>query len=157
MVHVFLFHPFGLLFGFVVLGGLIMGIWRAHQAWGETGAWIVGVGGSMLVVVLVNLAMKFVPRTRFGRGLVLDDDGEKPLAASQTTRNAAEGATQEEVHRPLLGCTGVTCTRLRPSGAVEINGQRVDVVTEGVPIDAGERVEVVSVAGNRVVVRRVER
>lgn len=156
MVHVFLFHPFGWVIGFVVLGGLATAVWYANRAWGEGGAWAVGLGGSVLIVVLLNLAMKFIPRTRMGRGLVLLNDEEQPPASTQVTRNAPEGATQEEANRELLGRTGITATRLRPSGTVEIDGRRVHVVADGVPIEAGEQVKVVSVAGNRVVVQHVE-
>jgi len=55
----------------------------------------------------------------------------------------------------LLNCTGVTITRLRPSGTAFINGNRVDVVTEGGMIDQGESIKVVSVEGARVVVREI--
>jgi membrane-bound serine protease (ClpP class) len=53
----------------------------------------------------------------------------------------------------LLGKQGMTHTTLRPSGIAMIEGRRVDVVTEGVVLDAGVPVEVVKVEGNRVVVR----
>jgi membrane-bound serine protease (ClpP class) len=156
MVHVFLFHPLGWLIGFVVLGGLATAVWYANRAWGAAGAWGVGLGGSALGIVLLNLAMNFIPRTRMGRGLVLQDDEEQPPASTQVARNAPEGATQEEQHRALVGRTGITTTRLRPSGTIEIDDRRIHVVADGVSIEAGEQVEVVSVAGNRVVVRRVE-
>jgi len=154
-VHVLLLHPFGWLLGFVLFGGLALGVWRAYVLWGETGAWAAGAGGVVIVTALLNLAMKFVPRTKFGRGLVLDDK-DKPLSSIQTTQNTPEGATQEEVHKPLLGRTGITRTRLRPSGFIEIDDRRIDVVADGVSIDSGEQVEIVSVAGNRVVVRRTD-
>jgi len=44
-------------------------------------------------------------------------------------------------------------TPLRPSGTAEINGSRIDVVTGGEFIAAGESVEVYQVEGGRVVVR----
>jgi membrane-bound serine protease (ClpP class) len=156
MVHVFFFHPFGWLIGLIVLGGLATAVWHANRVWGGAAACAVGLGGLALGVVLMNLAMKFIPRTRMGRGLVLQDDEEHPPASTQVARNAPEGATQEEQHRKLIGRMGITTTRLRPSGTIEIDGRRVHVVADGVPIDAGEKVEVTSVAGNRVVVRRVE-
>jgi membrane-bound serine protease (ClpP class) len=57
--------------------------------------------------------------------------------------------------RQLLNCTGVTSTRLRPSGQAVVNGQRVDVVTEGGMIERGAIVRVVAVEGSRIVVREV--
>jgi len=60
------------------------------------------------------------------------------------------------VDRPeLLNCTGVAHTRLRPSGVALLNGQRVDVVTEGGLIERGAAVKVVAVEGSRIVVREV--
>jgi membrane-bound serine protease (ClpP class) len=44
-------------------------------------------------------------------------------------------------------------TTLRPSGTAVINGQRVDVVSEGAFIEAGAPVKVIALEGLRVVVR----
>jgi membrane-bound serine protease (ClpP class) len=51
--------------------------------------------------------------------------------------------------------TGVALTDLRPSGIATIDGERVDVVTEGEHISEGEPIEVVLDEGYRHVVRRV--
>jgi len=60
------------------------------------------------------------------------------------------------VEKPeLLNGTGTALTQLRPSGTAEINGQRVDVVTEGGLIERGAKLKVVAVEGSRVVVREV--
>ncbi len=60
------------------------------------------------------------------------------------------------VDRPeLLNGTGTAVTQLRPSGTANINGQRVDVVTEGGLIERGTDVKVVAVEGSRIVVRAV--
>jgi membrane-bound serine protease (ClpP class) len=57
--------------------------------------------------------------------------------------------------KDLIGHTGSALTPLRPSGMANINGRRVDVVTEGGHIDRGTPVKVVAVEGMRVVVRAV--
>lgn len=54
------------------------------------------------------------------------------------------------------GKTGKALTPLRPSGAAEIFGQRLDVVTGGEFIPAGTPIEVVRVEGGRVVVKAIE-
>jgi membrane-bound serine protease (ClpP class) len=60
------------------------------------------------------------------------------------------------VARPeLLNGTGTALTQLRPSGTANINGQRVDVVTEGDLIERGAKIKVVAVEGARIVVREV--
>lgn len=53
------------------------------------------------------------------------------------------------------GQRGRACTVLRPAGTAEINGEKVDVVTQGEFIPAGSAVEVLLVEGVRVVVRQV--
>lgn len=59
---------------------------------------------------------------------------------------------QEDYHDRV----GVTITNLRPSGAVLIDGERLDVVTEGEFIPRGVSVKVVKIEGNRYVVRRID-
>ena len=60
------------------------------------------------------------------------------------------------VERPeLLHRTGTALTQLRPSGAAVIDGQRIDVVTEGGLIERGTPIRVVTVEGARIVVREV--
>ena len=50
----------------------------------------------------------------------------------------------------------MAATNLMPSGKAEFNGQLVDVISEGLPIDRGSTLLVVKARGNRVVVRAVE-
>jgi membrane-bound serine protease (ClpP class) len=54
-----------------------------------------------------------------------------------------------------IGASGEAHTALRPGGKANINGRLVDVVAEGTFIDRGQAVEVVEIAGSRVVVREV--
>jgi len=43
-----------------------------------------------------------------------------------------------------------------PSGKADFNGELVDVIADGLPIDRGTPVVVVKTRGNRVVVRRAD-
>lgn len=56
----------------------------------------------------------------------------------------------------LVGLEGEALTTLRPSGAARIDGRRVDVVSDGAYIAAGEKVVVDRVEGVRVIVRKVD-
>lgn len=56
----------------------------------------------------------------------------------------------------LVGHTGVTLTDLRPAGVARVDGNRIDVVTEGEWLSAGDPVIVLSDEGYRRVVRRAE-
>ncbi|MCY2958628.1 MAG: hypothetical protein NTY35_00525 [Planctomycetota bacterium] len=55
----------------------------------------------------------------------------------------------------MLGSEGVVESLLRPAGVAIFDGRRVDVVSRGEAIEAGARVTVIELAGNRVVVARV--
>jgi len=102
-------------------------------------------GSLILAGVLVGLVigvwcwLKFFPDSRLGKKFI------------------SQGSSGElGVEKPeLLNGTGVALTQLRPSGTASINGQRVDVVTEGGLIERGTAVKVVAVEGARIVVREV--
>jgi membrane-bound serine protease (ClpP class) len=53
-----------------------------------------------------------------------------------------------------LGKGGTAATPLRPAGVAYLDGERVDVVSEGAFIEAGQPIDVIRVDGNRIVVRQ---
>ena len=76
------------------------------------------------------------------RGMILKD---------QTS--TAQGYTSAEEHKELLGRSGTVIRDLRPAGAIRIDGNPVDVVSEGEFIPKGQEVQIIAVQGNRIVVR----
>jgi membrane-bound serine protease (ClpP class) len=103
------------------------------------------VGIALLAsVIILMLFLRALPRFSIGRALVL-----------QTELSTRKGfASAPESDNFWLGKSGIAATPLHPAGIAELEGHRVDVVSEGEPIDAGERILVTRVDGNRVVVRR---
>ena len=83
----------------------------------------------------------------FGSSDVLDPDGEP---------DASRGHPEPVVRGALVGRTGVAVTDLRPAGVARIDGLRVDVVTEGEWLAAGDPVVVRADEGYRRVVSRAE-
>ena len=81
----------------------------------------------------------------------LDDLWHKFVLRDQT--NTEKGYVSADEHKELIGCVGIVSRELRPAGTVILNGEPVDVVSEGDYIPKGQEVRVVSVNGNRVVVR----
>lgn len=68
-----------------------------------------------------------------------------------------EGYLSQPVNiRDYVGMEGIALTSLRPAGAVKIGAERVDVVTEGDFIAAGDRVKVIKVDGSSVIVRSLK-
>jgi membrane-bound serine protease (ClpP class) len=103
--------------------------------------------GEVVVVVFGVLAGFYVlSHSGLGRRFVLD--------ASQDPR---EGWVSSLTDEHLVGAEGEVHTPLRPSGAVLIGGKRIGAVAQGEYIDRGERIRVLEVHGNRVVVGRAER
>ena len=94
----------------------------------------------LMVPTLLAVAFKYWPRTRMGQAFL----GDLP--------NEAE-VLPEDPRRTLLGRVGVARSKMLPSGAVEIDGQMIDAVTQGQAIEPGTYVVVVEVRANRVVVR----
>ena len=152
--------PSGGLLTLLALSSFGASVWRAGATEGAGAAWALGIIAPILTLAILYFGVKYIPRTRLGRGLVLfrpgDEGGEQAPTASQTDTVTAEGGTDEEHLQPLLGKEGVAQSDLRPVGIVLIDGRRIDCVTEGAMVDAGSRVKIVAVQGNRVVVRRVK-
>ena len=103
----------------------------------------VQTGNILVAIVLVGLVsgvfiwLKFFPESRLARKFI-----------------SQSAVGDLGVEKPeLLNGTGVALTQLRPSGTASINGQRVDVVTEGGLIERGAKLKVVAVEGSRIVVR----
>jgi membrane-bound ClpP family serine protease len=55
----------------------------------------------------------------------------------------------------LIGRFGQTTTPMLPSGVIRISGRSYDALSEGLPIDEGTRIKVLSVSGAQVMVRSV--
>ena len=105
-----------------------------------------------LVVVLlavVSLARYFLPRSGFGKRLLLHrkPDGDETLAGMPVN---------QELER-LRGRYGQTLSALRPAGVTLFDGQRVDTISEGDLIEPGQWVRCIDVKAGRVIVRAVEK
>jgi membrane-bound serine protease (ClpP class) len=101
---------------------------------------------SLAIALVASLVLlRFLPRLPFGRRLTL----RRGLAAADGYASAPESDAQ------WLGKTGRASSPLRPAGIADIDGRRVDVVSDGEHIDAGQLIKVTQVDGNRVVVRRI--
>ena len=66
------------------------------------------------------------------------------------------GYVSNDVLEDLAGKEGVAHTTLRPAGIAKIDGNLVDVVTEGDFIDAGSPIVVLRVVGGRNIVRKCD-
>ena len=55
----------------------------------------------------------------------------------------------------LLGEVGITLSELRPSGFIEIDGNKYDALSDGDFISRNTNIKVVKVEGSKIFVRRI--
>lgn len=129
----------GLIAGIVGFCCLIAGVVLSYLRFGSsTGNMVLG-GVVVALGISTFFYVKYFPNSRMARPFV------------SRGISGEIGAERPE----LLNQTGTAYTNLRPSGTAIINGQRVDVVTEGSLIERGTPIKVVQIEGMRVVVRTV--
>lgn len=123
----------------IVAVGLIVLYGDTREAVAAVIALSVGlpIAGSIMIYGWRRLALKSA----------LDPDAQDATVATTPEATAVEA---------LKGRHGRTVTPMRPAGVVEFDGRRVDALTEGMMLDAGEWVRCVDARAGRVVVRRVE-
>ncbi|MEN9764762.1 MAG: hypothetical protein RL397_717 [Pseudomonadota bacterium] len=137
--------------GFTGILAIFAGLVMSMVGPGDTPQFIIQTTGRVVVSVLLAIAaslvfMRLLPGMPIGRKLILETalEAGKGFESAPTSDHA------------LIGKTGKASTALHPAGIAQIQGERIDVVSEGELIDAGESISVVRVDGNRVVVRRIE-
>ncbi len=92
------------------------------------------------------LAFRVLPKTRLGKSVF--------LLSTQKGVSVLSGSAEE--YTRFIGKRGVAQSYLRPAGVAEIEGERVDVVTEGEYVEAGTPIVVLELEGSHLVVRAVE-
>jgi membrane-bound ClpP family serine protease len=126
-------------------GAAIAAIWMAYRVTPGT-ALVFSVVLLVATPVVFYYAIKIYPTTAVGKKVLLD----QPTAAS--TRAFGEESTQLE---QLVGQHGIAASFLRPAGIVEVQGQRIDALSESEMIPAGAAVEIIRVSGLKVIVKAV--
>lgn len=80
---------------------------------------------------------------------LLDD-----LILDEQQKNS-NGYTSNVDKSKFLGAIGVCSTDLRPAGTVIVEGEPLDVVTEGNFVKQGDIVKIINVDGSRILVRQI--
>ena len=113
-----------------------------------------GTGLFTLLGVLIALPVfggflaRYWPKTRLGRRMLLGAPDEDATVASMPVNLELER---------LRGRFGRAIADLRPSGVCDFDGWRVDTITEGMMVEAGQWVRCVDVRAGKVVVRPVDK
>lgn len=109
---------------------------------------------SAAIVAVIGTAMllsRFLPAIPIFNQLILTPPGTEGHHPSEPRLRPE--LTGSDPRSALVGRVGTALTVLRPAGKAEIEGRPVDVVSEGPFVNEGARIEVIRVAGNRIVVR----
>jgi len=108
-----------------------------------------GFAGAMAVILVL---MRYLPSLPLFHRFILEKS--VPMGTSSALGNEPADQTSQGA-KSYVGKRGVADSVLRPSGRAVIDGEVVDVVSDGEFIDQGTAVEVVAQEGLRVVVKAV--
>ncbi len=118
-------------------------------------------GTSSAIVLLTYCAMTCIALLGIFVVLYLSKNGSKKnagmldeLVLDEQQKNR-DGYTSVTDKSRFLGAIGVCATDLRPAGTITVEGEPVDVVTEGNFVKKGDIVKVINVDGSRVLVRQI--
>ena len=118
-------------------------------------------GTSSAVVLLTYCAMTVIALLGIFVVLYLSNSSSKKnagmldeLVLDEQQKNR-DGYTSVTDKSRFLGAIGVCATDLRPAGTITVEGEPVDVVTEGSFVKKGDIVKVINVDGSRVLVRQI--
>ncbi len=161
-----LYYAYALLFVFYVLlvleflipsGGLvgIAAVVTVISALAVAFAHSTTAGMTLLMIVALSTPLIFLaviriwPHTPIGRRILNRRPGQ--LHSPGPQRTLANGKPLDDI----VGAVGVAMTNLLPSGMVKIGGLRLDAVSLGMAIDAGESVIVTKVEAGKIYVRPI--
>ena len=112
------------------------------------------LAGAMVTVIAVAAVLnRFLPTIPFLNRLILTPPGYAPAEVDGPMLSPSLLATHSQPAAVDVGAMGVTASALRPSGKAMFGDKYLDVVSDGAYIDHGTAVEVIRVAGNRIIVR----
>jgi membrane-bound ClpP family serine protease len=137
----------GILFG-LALAAVVIGVAMTFFVSNDPTIGLVTLLGVFLgAPILGSLLLKLWPRTPWGRRMFLQ--------APQEDATIAQMPVNLELEH-YRGQFGRAISTLRPSGVADFDGKRVDVLTEGGAVEAGEMVRCIEVRAGRVIVRPVD-
>lgn len=134
-LEIFVIPGFGVV-GFMGIAGLLGAVVLA--AW-KLGA-LEAAGAFVLGAALVGGLLWYLPRSGAGKAMVLTE---------------VQQGTAARTPKVLAGNEGVAATPLRPSGIVRFAERELDVISEGLFVDAGTPVRVTRVEGATVFVEPI--
>jgi membrane-bound ClpP family serine protease len=113
-------------------------------------SFLIVAGGIMGTVAAMIVLRNVLPKAPYFKKIMLEPPTRDESLELGVDREAMIDLSY------LAGKKGVAITNLIPAGKARIAGRMVDVITDGRPIEKGQKIEVVHAVGNRVVVQELE-
>ena len=107
-------------------------------------ALIMALGILTVIGIMLGIVLALFSKRKLFKPLVLQDEQKKE-----------RGYTSSSNFDYLLGKKGVTITDLRPSGSADIDGIKLDVISNGDYIPKGTNVKISKVIGVKLIVERI--
>ncbi|MEI6589726.1 MAG: NfeD family protein [Verrucomicrobiota bacterium] len=120
--------------GACFVGGCVV----VFQKYGLMDATLASVGALLLLVGTVYFELVILPKTRFGKGLIVESTSGT-LATPQASND-------------IIGKLGEALTTLAPSGYIQIEGKRYDAFSQSGHVTKGTQVIVVGLDNFRLIV-----
>ncbi|NDC54887.1 MAG: hypothetical protein EBZ74_11590 [Planctomycetia bacterium] len=142
------FLPSGGLLGFLSLTAIVAAIATAFAELGAAAGLGALAAATLVVPAVLGLAFRWFPETPLGRRVLPPPPDPADVAPSAARRRELE---------KLVGRRGRAASEMLPWGVVEIDGARLEAVSEAGPVDPGTEVEAVGLQGRDLVVTPVRR
>ncbi|MFA5419474.1 MAG: NfeD family protein [Bacteroidales bacterium] len=124
--------------GIVGFGLMVAGIWIAYRDQGMMEGHITLT--ATLAMSMVGIVLALRSKTWKNATLTAEIDGK----AGQNTRMSIQ-----------VGDHGITISRCTPGGTAEFNNQLVEVTTLSEFIDPQQKIEIVKISGNKIIVKQI--
>ncbi len=126
----------GLLAALSAIAAVIVAFFTGGPVWGTT--WLAVV--TVVLPISGFIAIRVWPLTPLGRRMTY----RPPVADKFDNLQRSQS---------LLGLKGRAQTVMLPAGRILIEGQILDAVSNGMPVEAGDVIEVIQIEGNHIVVQ----
>lgn len=128
-----------------VIGAIFLVLAVVLTAQNFAQALVMALGILAILGIMLGVVLTFFTKGKLFKPLILSDEQKKE-----------HGYISSSDLDYLLGKIGIAITDLRPSGSVDINGVKFDVISDGEYIYVGTKVEIFKVSGVKLLVKKVK-
>ena len=111
---------------------------------GDINAMYMMVISLVIAILIFAIIIKKLPSSKLWKKIILTN-----------TSSSEQGYVSNKDYSCYLHKEGIVLTDLRPAGSVNIEGNVLDVVSEGSFITKGEKIRVIKIEGMRIIVRKI--